>query len=71
MNFSKELSTSKSLFNKKYSPDAVRTFSIMLRTSKTRKKKLVHIKDCLSELKIQELIAQHKHLKTNKTNNLK
>ena len=65
MNSSKELSTPKSLFNKKYSSDAVRTYSIMISTSKTRKKKLVHIKDCLSELKIQALITQHKPLKTN------
>lgn len=71
MNSSKELSTPKSLFNKKYSSDAVRTYSIMISTSKTRKKKLVNIEDCLSELKIQELIALNKPFKTNKTNNLK
>ena len=38
---------------------------------KQEKKNLIHIKDCLSELKIQELIAQHKPLKTNKTKNQK
>jgi len=39
MNFPKEVSTPKSLFNKKYSSGAVRTYSIMLST-KTRKKKV-------------------------------
>ena len=41
------------------------SFSDLSKVQKQEKKKLVHIKDCLSELKIQALITQHKPLKTN------
>ena len=68
MTYSQKKIAPEIIFNKKYSADIIRTHSIMISTSKTRKKKLEHIKDCLSELKIQELISQHKPFKTSKTN---
>ena len=71
MKNSTQYANQKSFLNKEYAFDSVRTHSIMICTSKTRKKKLVHIKDCLSELKIQGLIPQHKPLKTKKTNQTK